>query len=482
MMRLNRSIIHHLTVVIARRFSQRGHNLNRLSQLSWPPFLLSLRVYSHSSASSLPHSLPTLRFRLEMENVVEKPWSDRTTDSADVKELFSGVRSDSPIPSSIVNRAHFLCAQYLGGAWKTSSIDRFSIKQITGGMSNLLFLVELCHSLSLKHSEPRRALLRIHCQSDIDQLLTESVVFTLLSERKLGPRLLGVFPGGRFEQYIPSRPLECTEISEHRLITKISPMLARVHSLDVPIGKEPQLINRMQTWINKWSSYESSRNGIDMKCTRARVHPSKVTHLIIFFLSSLPLQYPSHLSIKDLKSEVEFIERFLDAVHSPIIFSHNDLQEGNILLIEKEEDGDSEDLALIDFEYCDYNYRGFDLGNHMCEYGLDYACEEHPCYFVYPDKLDMEEERRRFCTGYMEELYEMQSKGIHVPSELLSGDKEKDLERLEMEASLFMPISHLFWSTWALLNAEQSSITFGYAEYGRDRIAMYFDGKTKMEE
>jgi hypothetical protein len=28
-------------------------------------------------------------------------------------------------------------------------------------------------------------------------------VFTLLSERKLGPKLHGIFPGGRIEQYIP---------------------------------------------------------------------------------------------------------------------------------------------------------------------------------------------------------------------------------------------------------------------------------------
>ncbi|GMT02738.1 hypothetical protein PENTCL1PPCAC_24912, partial [Pristionchus entomophagus] len=316
---------------------QRRNNPYRLSHLS-SSFFLCLPVYSHSAATALPHFPRSVWYRLEMEKAVEKPWSERTTETADVKELFSGVRAGSPIPSSVVNRAHFLCAQYLGGAWKTCPLDRFFITQITGGMSNLLFLVELCDSLSLKHSEPRRALLRIHCQYDIDQLLSESVVFTLLSERKLGPRLLGVFPGGRFEQYIPSRPLQCLEISEHRFVTKISQMLARVHSLDVPIGKEPQLINRMKTWSNKWSSYESSRNGIEMKCTRAQVDPS---------------MYPSHLSIEDLNSEVEFVERFLEAIHSPIIFSHNDLQEGNILLIDKKDERDSEDLVLIDFEYCD---------------------------------------------------------------------------------------------------------------------------------
>ena len=48
-------------------------------------------------------------------------------------------------------------------------------------MSNLLFLVELPPDLHPTSSEPPNALLRIYLQSDLDQLLTESVVFTLLS-------------------------------------------------------------------------------------------------------------------------------------------------------------------------------------------------------------------------------------------------------------------------------------------------------------
>jgi choline/ethanolamine kinase len=33
--------------------------------------------------------------------------------------------------------------------------------------------------------------------------ITDSVIFMLLSERKLGPKLYGIFPGGRLEEYIP---------------------------------------------------------------------------------------------------------------------------------------------------------------------------------------------------------------------------------------------------------------------------------------
>lgn len=55
--------------------------------------------------------------------------------------------------------------------------------------------------------EPTKVLLRIYGQSHgenaLENMLTESVVFALLSERQLGPKLHGIFPGGRIEQYIP---------------------------------------------------------------------------------------------------------------------------------------------------------------------------------------------------------------------------------------------------------------------------------------
>lgn len=49
-------------------------------------------------------------------------------------------------------------------------------------------------------------LLRIYGQAHggdlLETMVTESVVFALLSERNLGPKLLGIFPGGRIEEFI----------------------------------------------------------------------------------------------------------------------------------------------------------------------------------------------------------------------------------------------------------------------------------------
>jgi choline/ethanolamine kinase len=129
-----------------------------------------------------------------------------------------------------------ICRDYLSGAWKSISADEIQLKRVSGGLSNFLYYVSLPDGKSAENSdnllsgspprmsfttytkrprkdsyqslmEPKEVLLRIygqvHGESALETMLTESVVFTLLSERKLGPKLHGVFPGGRIEEFIP---------------------------------------------------------------------------------------------------------------------------------------------------------------------------------------------------------------------------------------------------------------------------------------
>lgn len=123
-----------------------------------------------------------------------------------------------------------ICSEYLNGAWKTIAPEEIQLRRISGGLSNFLYYVSLpdgyptattttisankrprkdsdSNLAHLKGMEPKEVLLRIYGQSHgdhaLEAMLTESVVFALLSERRLGPKLHGIFPGGRIEQYIP---------------------------------------------------------------------------------------------------------------------------------------------------------------------------------------------------------------------------------------------------------------------------------------
>ena len=46
--------------------------------------------------------------------------------------------------------------------------------------------------------------LTLHCRQ-LESLIKDNVVFTILSERSLGPKLHAVFAEGRLEEYVPSR-------------------------------------------------------------------------------------------------------------------------------------------------------------------------------------------------------------------------------------------------------------------------------------
>lgn len=68
----------------------------------------------------------------------------------------------------------------------------------------MLFLCQFPKELEENLSdEPDKTLLRVYFNPETEShLVAESVIFTLLSERQLGPQLYGIFNGGRLEEYI----------------------------------------------------------------------------------------------------------------------------------------------------------------------------------------------------------------------------------------------------------------------------------------
>ena len=90
------------------------------------------------------------------------------------------------------------------------------ISLFSGGLSNQLYYCALPEKLRPRGREPTEVLLRLfgkHLQGPtsntvesseyfVAALVLENVIFTLLSERNLGPKLFGVFAGGRLEEFI----------------------------------------------------------------------------------------------------------------------------------------------------------------------------------------------------------------------------------------------------------------------------------------
>ncbi|EJD73747.1 hypothetical protein LOAG_18849, partial [Loa loa] len=194
-----------------------------------------------------------------------------------------------------------------------------------------------------------------------------------------------------------------------------------------------------------------------------------------------------------LKNELEIVQQCLEKSGSPIVFCHNDLQEGNILLHNQysiNENGDfdineNEDpISPIDFEYASYNYRGFEFGNYICEHTLDYGNDKPPFYWVKQDRIPSDEQLHFLFNTYLDEIDRQKKNGNHFyPVNGLSMNRAAEIQKLSIEAQRFPAVSHLFWSIWSFFLADESlPISFDYISYGLDRIALYYEYKPRLLE
>ncbi|XP_066251808.1 choline/ethanolamine kinase isoform X2 [Euwallacea similis] len=344
-----------------------------------------------------------------------------------------------------------ICRDYLHGPWKKVTTQNIGLKHISGGLSNHLYHVSLPAQLQDSYEdnkkpseEPKDVLIRIygqtHGEGALEALITESVIFTLLSERRLGPKLHGIFPGGRLEQYINARPLLTSELAEERLSVQIAEKMAALHSMEVPLHKEP-------TWL--WNTINRWITTCDTKLKTTT--PDFIREL---------------LTGVDLRAEFKWLKNRLEQENSPVVFCHNDMQEGNILTSldsDKENDPQGSELIIIDFEYCSYNYRSFDIANHFIEWVYNYSEEKFPFYREDLSNYPTEKQRLTFIRSYLNSV----------------GSREQPKKILK-EVEVFTLASNLFWSLWAFINADTSEIPFGYWEYGHSRLSGYFTLKEKL--
>ncbi|CAF2722233.1 unnamed protein product [Rotaria sp. Silwood2] len=358
------------------------------------------------------------------------------------------------------NQALEWCQRFLGGAWSTLTVEKIRIDRISGGLSNYLYCCSLPDQIQTQHNEPRKVLLRVYGESHREHrstLLNDSVVCTLLSERKLGPHVYGIFPDGRLEEFVEAETLLVSEIRDENISRKISGLLGKIHQIDMPLVKEPiWLFNTIERYL------------------------SDITFIINKLKDDEDRQIFQELrSVCNFTQEFEHLKKLLSTIDSPVCFTHNDFQPGNILRLNCE----SDNFTVIDFEYCSYNYRGFDIGNHFCEFMFDYkSATEWPFFKADFTCYPNEKQQMNFLLSYIDALIASQDKYIYSIHQITNGmdyneidfDRNKLARKIIKEANYFALAAHFFWTLWAIHMAVSATIKFGYLQYARTRLTAYY--------
>ncbi|OIT31034.1 PREDICTED: probable ethanolamine kinase [Nicotiana attenuata] len=294
--------------------------------------------------------------------------------------------------------------------WLDLEDSHFSVETVSGGITNLLLKV------SVREDKGKNVNMTIRLYGPNTEYVInrerELQAIQYLSAAGFGAKLLGVFGNGMVQSFIDARTLTPSDMRNPKLAAEIAKQLRKFHQVEIPGSKEPQLWNDVLKFFRKASTLQFDDG------------EKKSKYETILF--------------QEVHNEITELKDLTNRLNAPVVFAHNDLLSGNLMLNE-----DKGKLYFIDFEYGSYNYRGFDLGNHFNEYA-GYDCD----YSLYPSK----DEQFHFFRHYLDP---------DQPNEV----SEKDLEALYAETSSYMLASHLYWALWALIQAKMSPIDFDYIGY-----------------
>ncbi|KAH7848253.1 hypothetical protein Vadar_000139 [Vaccinium darrowii] len=288
--------------------------------------------------------------------------------------------------------------------WSELDDAHFSVKTVSGGITNLLLKV------SVREETGNIVNLTVRLYGPNTEYVInrerELQAIRYLSAAGFGAKLLAVFGNGMVQSFIDAH------MRRPKLAAEIAKQLSIFHQVEIPGSKEPQL------WIDIFKFFQKASS-------------------LTFDDGEKQRKYET-ISFEEVHNEVIELKELTGHLDAPVVFAHNDLLSGNLMLNDEEEK-----LYLIDFEYGSYNYRGFDIGNHFNEYA-GYDCD----YSLYPTK----DEQYHFLRHYLEPKN---------PDEV----SDEDLEALYIETNTYMLASHLYWALWALIQAKMSPIDFDYLSY-----------------
>lgn len=309
--------------------------------------------------------------------------------------------------------------------FKELTDELLEVSQLSGGITNILLVVK-----PKEEREDRQPVTVRVFGPNTDIVIDrdrEWQAIKLLSEAGFGAKLIGSFENGVVQSFIHARTLEPQEMSKPEMVTLIAKAVREFHSVEGPGVKESQL------WPTIYKYLELA---------------SKLS-----FDDLAKKELFEKIDFEQIRRDIDELKEESDKLNSPVVFCHNDLLSGNFMYDEKKGK-----FYIIDYEYGSYSFRGFDLGNHFCEYaGFD--CN----YKLYPTK------KAQYC------FYR-----CYLHPEDPEKATEAELEELYVESNCYALASHLCWGVWGLVQAKYSLIDFDYLGYFFLRYGEYKERKEEF--
>ncbi|CAK7270709.1 hypothetical protein SEPCBS119000_004227 [Sporothrix epigloea] len=282
-----------------------------------------------------------------------------------------------------------------------------------------------------KNTQPNKLLLRIY-GPQVEHLIDrekELGVLRRLARKKIGPRLLGTFGNGRFEQFFTATTLTAANLREPETSKQIAKRMRELHDgvelLEEELESGPSVWQNWDRWLDTVEATitfldSEVRSGVEWEAQQkladaAETSAGTVSPQSSAFIDTWKskgyvcgVEWPKFKAL--FEKHREMVKNYYGGsrkIRDRLIFAHNDTQYGNILRLRPGEqspllqpENEHKQLIVIDFEYASANLPGNEFANHFTEWTYNYHATEasHACV---PERYPRPEQQRRFIRAYV---------------------------------------------------------------------------------
>lgn len=236
--------------------------------------------------------------------------------------------------------------------------------------------------------------------------MEEIVVAKEMSDCGVGPRLYGVFPGGRVEEFVAGSTLTPDDYANNETMEQLAMTFARFHACKPPLVKNR--FNDILKMDHSISDFEKERLFKEFEKDRP-----DLVHML------------RDVVTWDLQPEIEQMMQIFEKHRFRQSFTLFDTNSLNIMA-----SSDKKRVVLIDYEISVYGYSAIDLGRPLINRQVNARNMDQPLSGL---EYQSHDEIKQYVSAYVDECQRLGTWGSH-----------EDLDRLVLEAEFGVLFTCLF--------------------------------------
>jgi len=298
-----------------------------------------------------------------------------------------------------------------------------TVERLSGALTNAVYVVRPPKDYTLMQrnddqgniipikKQPKDLLLRIY-GPNVEHLIdreNELTILRRLAAKNIGPKLLGYFDNGRFEEFLRARTLQPQDIRDASTSKQIAKRFRELHDgIDLLESERNGGAFVFANW-DKWvDRVEKVITWLDEQVHNEQGGKSPASPRYTRQGLICGVEWSVFRDAYE-RYRAKLIEESggISGIRNRLVFAHNDAQYGNLMMLEPEEKSpllvptnQHKRLVVIDFEYANANTRGLEFANHFTEWCYNYHHPEQS-FACNTNMYPTPEEQHRFVQAYV---------------------------------------------------------------------------------